>query len=90
MRRREFLGVVGAAAVWPRPARAQQPTMPAVGFLGTDSPYLRERRLRAFRNGLSEAGYDGGRNVTIEFRWRTANTINWRHWRPIWFNVGSA
>jgi putative tryptophan/tyrosine transport system substrate-binding protein len=69
MRRREFLGVVGAAAVWPLAARAQQPTMPAVGFLGTDSPYLRERRLRAFRNGLSEAGYDEGRNVTIEFRW---------------------
>jgi putative ABC transport system substrate-binding protein len=61
--------------------------MPVVGFLGTDAPDLRERRLRAFRNGLSEAGYDEGRNVTIEFRWAEANTIDWRHLRPIWFNV---
>ena len=43
--------------------------MPVIGFLGTDTAELRPARLRAFRKALSEAGYDEGRNLTIEYRW---------------------
>src|SRR5271155_4031075 len=70
MRRRDFITLVGGAAVgWPLMARAQQSAMPVVGFSNILSPEDVPHFVATFRQGLVELGFVEGKNLTVEYRW---------------------
>jgi putative ABC transport system substrate-binding protein len=68
MRRRKFITLLGGAAAWPLMARAQQPTMPMIGYISSASAGEPSTYLAPFRQGLGQVGYVEGRNLAIEFR----------------------
>ena len=70
MQRRDFIRfIAGSATAWPLAARAQQPTMPVIGFVHLTSLETNRENLADFRLGLKDTGYNENKNVTIEYRW---------------------
>jgi putative ABC transport system substrate-binding protein len=74
MRRRDFIAGLGVGVLWPLVASADQPVVPLVGFLNSQSARDYQRQLAAFRDALAEAGYVDGENVNIEYRWADNHT----------------
>jgi len=72
LKRREFITLLGAAAAWPLAARAQQPKLPTIGYLGANTPATEGQRMAAFVQRLRELGWIESRTITIEVRWAEA------------------
>jgi len=87
MKRHEFIGLVGGAVASPLVARAQQATMPVVGFLNVESPQAYGPMAAAFRQGLKETGYVDGQTSQSNTAGRRDEANGWGRWRPIWFVV---
>ena len=84
IKRREFIAGLGSAAAWPVAARAQQPKVPVVGYLSTQSADDDHKSyIVPFLQGLKESGYVEGQNVAVEFRWRRMNMIGCRRLQTI-------
>jgi putative ABC transport system substrate-binding protein len=86
--RRKFLAtLLGGAAAWPLAARAQQPSMPVIGYLNNGSPESDASRLTGLRRGLNQSGYVEGRNFVVEYRWGGETKLtDCQRWRLIWSN----
>src|SRR3954468_5887681 len=80
MQRREFIIAVGAAAVWPLAADAQQSPMPVIGFLSTRSASDSARLVKAFGKGLDEAGFSEGKNISVASRSAEGGRAGWGKW----------
>ena len=92
MRRREFIPLIGSAAVapamlWAFDALAQQPALPVIGFLNSGWRELFTARVAAFHRGLNDTGFVVGRNVAMSINGRKVSTIVCQRSPPIWSNI---
>ena len=68
MRRRDFIAGLGSATAWPVVARAQQRSVPVIGFLSSGTPSQFAPVVAPFMQALKEAGFNEGQNLVIEQR----------------------